>query len=370
MPGHAGRPFVRSLSLGAYFVRAALVYWLQVFPTVGREIRARRRRANTIADADMRNVALRVLRTKRGNLEGAAAFAAFAPRRHRAAVIRAQVALQGIYDYVDTLAEGQDRNQVDNSHQLHQAVCRALEPAAPHLDYYARHASREDGQYLVTLVESCRTALATLPSRSLIATATGRFAKRIICYQTFNVPLALHNGDPLKTWAERATPAPVDLRWWETAASAGSSLGIFVLLATAANASTTPQEVQAIEEAYFPWIGALHSLLDHLIDIDEDMRDGQRNFMAQYVSPRESATRLRILTKESIHRISLLPNAAPHKLILAGMVSFYLSAKEAHLPGVQLATEHILSSSGGIAAVALSMFRVRRVLDWHGARRR
>ena len=310
----------------------------------------------------LRKVALTVLCTKRGNLEGAAAFAAFAPRRHRAAVIRAQVALQGIYDYVDTLAERQHRDQVGNSRQLHKAVCRALEPGAPHMDYYAHHASREDGRYLVALVETCRTALASLPSRLLIAPSVGRFAERIICYQTFNAPLALRDGDPLKAWAEQATPKHVDLRWWETAASAGSSLGIFVLLAVAADPSATSREVEVIEDAYFPWIGALHSLLDHLVDIDEDAREGQRNFMTQYASPREAAARLRMLTKESIHRISLLPNALPHQLVLAGMVSFYLSAHEAHLPGVQLATEQVLSASGGIAAVALLMLRMRRTV--------
>lgn len=363
MTGSAGRQFVRSFQLGFCFTRAALVYWLHVFPSVEREIRAWRRRACAVPDADLRNVALTVLRTKRSNLDGAAAFAAFATRAHRAAVIRAQVALQGIYDYVDTLAEESSNDPVTNSHQLHQAVCRALEPTAPHPDYYACHMLGGDGRYLVTLAEACRTALATLPSRLLITAATSRFADRIISYQSFNMPVTLLSGDPLKAWAQQATPPNVELRWWETAASAGSSLGIFVLLTVAADPSATSREIQAIEEAYFPWVGALHSLLDNLIDIEEDMREGQRNFLMQYASPREAAIRLRMLTTESIRRVGLLPNAVPHRLVLIGMVASYLSAREAHLPSVQLATEYVLSAVGGIAVVALLMLRVRRALD-------
>lgn len=363
MTGNAGRPFVRSLHVGLCFAQAALVYWLHVFPAVARGIRAWRRRARAIPDANLRVTALTVLQTKRGNLEGAAAFAAFAPRRRRAAVIRAQVALQGIYDYVDALAEQANNDPIGNSRQLHQAVSRALEPTAPHADYYARQVSRDDGRYLAALVNACRAALASLPSQLLIAAAASRFAQRIISYQSFNMPVTLLRGDPLKAWAQQATPTQLELRWWETAASAGSSLGIFVLLAVAADSSATPREIRAIEDAYFPWIGALHSLLDNLIDIQEDRRDGQRNFVAQYTSRREAATRLRMLTKESIRHIGIMPNSVPHKLVLAGMVASYLSAKEAHLPGVRLATEHILSASGGIATVALVMLRMRRALD-------
>ncbi len=363
MTGNTARQFVRSLYSGLIFVRAALVYWLQVFPGVGREIRAWRCRARTIPDADLRYVALKVSRTKRGNLEGAAAFAAFASRRYRTAVIQAQVALQAIYDYVDTLAERPNPDPVNNSSQLHQAMLNAIEPAATHLDYYARHSSHEDGRYLVALVETSQAALVTLPSWLSIAAATSRFARRIICYQTFNVPIAPDGGDPLKAWAAKETPARFDLRWWETAASAGSSLGIFVLLATAANPGITPLEIQGIEEAYFPWIGALHSLLDHLIDIDEDTDDGQQNFMTQYTSPREAAIRLRMLTRESIRHIGLLPNATPHKLVLSGMVSFYLSAREAHLPGARLATKYVLGASGASGSIALVMLRARRALD-------
>lgn len=363
MTGSAGRPYVRSPHVGLCFVRAALVYWLYVFPAVAREVRGWRRRARVIPDADLRAVALVVLRTKRSNLEGAAAFAAFTPRRHRATVIRAQVALQGIYDYVDALAEQAKDDPICNSHQLHQAVSRALEPTAPHTDYYAHQASRDDGRYLVALVDACRAALISLPSQLLIAAAAIRFARRVISYQSFNMPVSQLGSDPLKTWAADETPACLDLHWWETAASAGSSLGIFALFAVAADSSATPRDVQAIEDAYFPWIGALHSLLDNLIDIEEDRHDGQRNFFAQYASPREAASRLRMLTKESIRRIGTMPNAVPHKLVFAGMVASYLSAREARLPGVQLATEHILNASGGLAAVALVILRARRALD-------
>jgi tetraprenyl-beta-curcumene synthase len=363
MKGSAGRPFVRALQLGPAFIRAALVYWLQVFPQVASEIHHWQRRARTIPDESLRNVALTVQRTKRSNLEGAAAFAAFASRKHRPEVIRAQVGLQGIYDYVDTLAEQPNQDGVSNSLQLHQALCRALEPTIPHPDYYAYQTARHDGQYLAVMVDACRGALVNLPSRLDVAPAVSRFVERIIHYQTFNVPTT-DDEDRMKAWAMRQTPTHSDMRWWETAASAGSSLGLFALVAFAADPNITLSEIEAIEHAYFPWIGALHSLLDHLIDMQEDTSDGQRNFMTLYSSPQEAAVRLRMLTEKSVEHIGLISNAEPHRLVLAGMVSSYLSAREAYAPDVRLATSYVLGASGALVRASLFIHRARRAVGW------
>src|SRR5581483_7096964 len=146
-----GRAFVSRLHLGFAFTRAALIYWFQVFPFLASEMYSLHRRARTIPDASLRTAAFGVQHTKRGNLEGSAAFAAFAPRSSRKDVIRAQVALQSIYDYVDTLAEQQNRNPIGNSYQLHQALRRALEPTLPHTDYYLYQATHRDGCYLMNI---------------------------------------------------------------------------------------------------------------------------------------------------------------------------------------------------------------------------
>jgi len=98
-------PTVRErVALAAAFVDAALRYWLTVFPRVGRGLRHWHERAGQIPDQELRRIAFDSLR-KRGNIEGAAAFAAFAPRSRRAAVVRALVALQAAYNYADLLSE-------------------------------------------------------------------------------------------------------------------------------------------------------------------------------------------------------------------------------------------------------------------------
>jgi hypothetical protein len=84
-------------ALAASFAGAAQRYWLGVFPRVCAERRRREARAQEIPDQLLRQVVVDALR-KWGNIEGASAFAAFVPRRHRGAAMRAMVGFQAAYN--------------------------------------------------------------------------------------------------------------------------------------------------------------------------------------------------------------------------------------------------------------------------------
>ncbi len=194
---------------------------------------AARRRSPTRCCAERR---LANLRTERLNLDGAAAFAAFVPDAHRPAVVRAQVALQAAYDYVDTLAEQPCRDPIRNGDQLHKVLGAALDPTGPRIDYYAHHPQKDDAGYLQCIVDTCRAALRELPSYASVAAPMRRAARRMVSYQSLNLNEAQGDHAALARWANAQTPASTDLRWWETAASAGSSLGVYMLIAMAARA--------------------------------------------------------------------------------------------------------------------------------------
>src|SRR6185312_3703270 len=157
-------PSGRRLRLYVAFVAAALRYWLTVYPHVLRDIRRWTRRARTIPDPVLRAIALDTQHSERGNYEGAAAFAAFVPRRSRTAVVHAVIAFQLAYDYADSLAEQPAADRVTNGRTLHEALHAALSPGTPHPDFYAHHSRDDDGGYLRELVDACRNAVESLPS--------------------------------------------------------------------------------------------------------------------------------------------------------------------------------------------------------------
>jgi tetraprenyl-beta-curcumene synthase len=354
----------RGAALAREFAGAAQRYWLRVFPRVCREVDRWRGRAGAIPNPALRQAALENLRAERLNLDGAAAFAAFAPAVRRPTVVRAQVAFQAAYDYVDTLAEQDNPDPVCNGDRLHCALLVALDPAAQPIDYYAHHAHRDDAGYLETLVETCRVALSKLPSFPSVAAPARRAAGRIASYQSLNQGECSGGHAALERWAREHKLPGSDLQWWEIAAAAGSSLEIFVLIAAAAEQAVCAEDAAAIEAAYFPWIGSLHTLLDSLIDRREDAAAGQGSLLDHYASSQDAAAGLARLAVESLRHATALPHGCRHSLVLAGMASHYLSAREATLPEALPASRSVLAAiGGGLAVPAMLVMGVRRVAE-------
>lgn len=347
----------RCIATALAFTSAARHYWLGVFPVVHREIRTLRRRVRRIPSSELRLLAAHNLRAEAGNLEGAAAFAAFIPRENRDSVVRAQVAFQAAYDYVDSLAEQPCTASVANARRLHQALIVALSPGVPHLDYYANHSLCEDGGYLNELIDTCREAVGRLPSYPLVAGAVRTNAQRIVAYQSRANLLPKRGYPAFASWACRETPAKTDLQWWETGAACGSSMVIFALLAAAADPALTRSSAQRIEEIYWPWAGALHTLLDSLIDRAEDTATGQHSLIGHYSSTQEMATRMQLIAAEALRRAEAV--GVEHSLILAGMASLYLTDKQAWLPDARLTAEGLLSALGAVMVPAMLFLHIR-----------
>jgi tetraprenyl-beta-curcumene synthase len=365
MPSSPTSPSIRErLALALAFLDAALRYWLTVFPRATREIRQWQRRAAKIPDPTLRGLGIDSLR-ERSNIEGAAAFAAFAPRAHRGAVVRALVAFQAAYNYADLLSEQPHEDAIANGRRLHEALPAALEvtpdPDASQLDYYALHPQSDDGGYLRELVSAARAALSTLPSFPIVAASARTAAGRIVVFQSLNVGTEQGDHVALAEWSRERTPAGTGLQWWEVAAAAGSSLGVLALIAAAAEDCLQPREATALDRAYFPWIGALHSLLDNIVDRKEDVRTNQPSLVSHYSSPAHAAARMRMLAVESVDHARALPHGRRHLLILAAMAGNYLSNPEANTPEVSDVAHSVLDTIGDLAGPTLLVFRLRRL---------
>jgi tetraprenyl-beta-curcumene synthase len=347
------------VALAATFIRAACSYWLSVFPRVCIHIAGWRRQAKRIPDPELRRLALAALE-KRGNIEGAAAFAAFVPWRRRAQVTAAMSAFQAAYNLLDLLGEQVSADPISDGQRLHEALVYALDPRATPLDWYEYHPQREDGGYLNQMIEQCRSAFQSLPSHALVEARARNGARRIVAFQSLNLSESQGDHTGLERWASEATPEGTELRWWETAAAAGSSLGVFVLIAAAADPHLKAHEVAAIDEAYFPWIGGLHSLLDNLIDKREDEAAGHRS-LVEYYGPQRAAQRMSWLAERAERTARELPHGRRHTVILAAMIANYLSTPEAQSAPLAPVSEAVLATTGPLAAPTLLVFKLRHL---------
>jgi len=342
------------------FSATVVRYLLLVLPRVRAELDHWRARAAQIPDPLLRSHAQASLR-KRGNIEGAALFATLAPAAYRGCTIRALVAYQTAYNYLDTLSEQPSADPVVNAEELHQALLVALHPTAGHPDYYRYNPQRADGGYLTEIVDTCRQALAGLPSYAAVAPSARAAAGRIVDFQALNLNERQGGHDVLKRWATEATPANSGLVWLETAAAAGSSLAVHALIAASADAHLDSSDAREIDRAYFPWIGALHSLLDSLVDRDEDHDRGQRSLLGYYHSPAQGAIRLGSLAGRARRATERLVEPHAHRVMLTAMCSYYLSAPHCYTAEAQTITRSLTQALGVPLHVAIALFRVRRL---------
>jgi tetraprenyl-beta-curcumene synthase len=354
----SGNGLIDGLLTAAVLVAAAARYWLLVFPRISSELRHWRRSASRIGDPTLRRLALEALQ-KRGNMEGAAAFAAlvrFGPRRD---VVQALVAFQAIYNHVDMLAEQPSSDPEGRARALHEALLLALEPgaAAPACREPTLQAAQNDDGYLAEMIEACRWALSRLPGFATAAPAARAAARRIVAFQS----LSVGEHDKFEAWALHETMPGSGLEWWETAAAAGSSLAVHALIAASASSALSGQDVEMIDGAYSSSIGALHSLLDSLVDGVEDAEAGQLSLIAYYSSGQEAAVRLRELTERTIDSARELPDGRIHTVLATAMACSYLGYLERADAQTGAVVSAVRASLGGLSRPVLRVFALRRL---------
>jgi tetraprenyl-beta-curcumene synthase len=237
-----------------------------------------------------------------------------------------------------------------------------MTPDIPHFDYYGNDGHSDDAGYLRDMVDACRAAVSRLPSFHAVAEHARRSALRIIDYQTLIDDEPESDYRPFAQWAIGQNTTDLDMRWWETGAACGSSLMVFVLLAGAADPSFREQDAAKVEHTYFPWIGALHTLLDNLIDYPEDTITGQHNLIEHYGTPESLADRMHVIGTEAARRVQALPDSTNHTLVLAGMASLYLSSPHASLHNARLAGKRVLAAIGPLTTPTMLLFSIRRAL--------
>lgn len=345
------------------FATAARRYWGGVFPVARSAQRELLARAEAIPDPWLRADALASHNDKGSNSEGLAALAVLAPAPWRPPVVRSLVAYQLILDYLDGVSERPTDDPLENGLTLHRAFEVALDPEAPHEDYYALNAIGGDGGYLRHLIDTCRAPLGDLPSYPAAREALLRQAR--LCRESQALNHARRYAwveEQLGDWTER-TAAEAGLEpgfeWWELiAAAAASSLCVGALLALAATPGAEEEDARRVESAYFPWASGLNALLDSLVDMDEDPIGASH--LRRYESCEAAAERLRTIALGARQRVAELPDGRLHEAILAAMGALYLIHAEAWRPGRRPISLAVYGALGPLARPSVAVHLMRR----------
>ena len=217
------------------------------------------------------------------------------------------VAYQVMWDFLDSVSERGACAGRANGRQLHRALVDALDPEAPISDYYRYNPWKEDGGYLVTLVEVCRRMCIELPSYRQVRTLMLSGVEHCAIQSLNHEPESSRRNTALKEWAEREFPQELTLSWFELTAAAGAFMP-HVLLALAAEPFCDEHEVASVYSTYFPWVSLAISMLDSYIDQVDDLASDGHSYMSHYASDAVALERLAVVIGRMVSDAASLPN--------------------------------------------------------------
>ena len=353
---------------------------LWVVPRVDRELARWRAALERCPDEELRRQGLASIRHKRFHAIGGAVYGL--DPHPSSGLVALIVAYQTISDYLDNLC---DRAGVYNGAafaRLHQSMLDALTPVLPARttaavvrpgadDYYGLYPRTADGGYLRSLVDECRRQVARLPGYHAAVEAEVLRLARLYTDLQVRKHVRTENRVPvLVEWWRREGGATgeegeggglSDLAWWEFAAASGSTLAIFALFNLAAHGGPgpSPEAVERLSRAYFPWVCGVHILLDYLIDQEEDAREGDLNLVSFYRDARERRERLGYFVDRALESTSRLARPAFHQGVVKGLLAMYLSDPKVTAGGLDGLAAFLLDKAGPDAR---SMWRACRFL--------
>lgn len=316
----------------------------RIVPVVGHEMDRWTHQAEQIENGNLRQQALASLRMKRFHAEGGSVFAAAHPQ-HTGQIVSLIVALQTISDYLDNLGDRTDSLDEQDFRALHQAMVDAVSTHPIRGDYYRHHPNQNDGGYLHALVQTCRRETKRLPFYDRVAPLVMAHIERYCDLQVYKHLPWSEREERLITWHKNHQDRPDGLFWWEFAAACGSTLGMFALFTEALQPASAAR-LEAISQAYFPWVCGLHILLDYLIDLEEDAHEGDLNFVSYYADMDQAADRMVLFVQESIAAVRQLPDSGFHLTVVEGLLAMYLSDKKVEALQLQPIVKRLLDACG------------------------
>jgi len=349
--------------LGELPVVAALVK--DVIPAVDVELGNYRELLRSCPDHRLVGLAEASLTHKRFHALGGSVFALNSHPDYRDTVLRLIVAFQTISDYLDNLCDRAGVLDEATFRQLHLSMEDAVCVRGVCHDYYKYYPYSDDGGYLNQLVEVCCHETAHLPGYDRIR-QTVLYLTQLYCdLQAHKHKEPSNRESSLIEWTRPHLDKYPELNWWEFAAATGSTLCTFSLFAAASYREVKQKELDAILKAYFPWICSLHILLDYLIDMEEDRREGDLNFVGYYKEPSIQAERLGFILGRSKLLAPGLSNPSFHLAVINGLLGLYLSDPKVEQKMVR-GTASALIKAGGYKARVLqkgcTMLRQAKVI--------
>lgn len=196
---------------------------------------------------------------------------------------------------------------------------------------------------LAKLCNQCRTGMSMLPSYWEASPRIKKYLQLYIDFQTYKKYPNQIREESLSTWSGYYTKKYDGIYWWEFCAASDSLLGIIAMYYAAADAHMSAEEIGHIDEACFPWLCCLESLLRSYVANRMLHKYDTFDYTHYYDNLKTFEKRLVYMASKAEASFSKLKDKSYFSFILKAMTGFYLSDPEAAFGMHHLSTGSFLS---------------------------
>lgn len=307
-------------------------YIAHILPHTGQQLKGWQQSAGQIPDLSLRTQALASLEKKAFHCQGGAVFAVDVKNDMK--LLKFIVAYQTLCDYLDNLCDRAGTIDGDAFFMLHQSLLDSLDDSRECQDYYRYYPGKDDGGYILSLVRECRRSIQLAPVYERVQNDVIQLAGWYCQLQVAKHLESKEREAVLRQWVDELLPGFSEIYWQEFAAATGSTLGIFAMMRWAFTADGQDSPEPDLLNSYFPWISALHILLDYLIDQEEDKAGGDLNFVSYYPHQEEMMARLTYILSEAYQHCDLLADKVFHETVIDGLLAMYMSDRKVEEQGL------------------------------------
>ncbi len=283
------------------------------------------KQATQITDPKLKKEALASLKQKAFHCYGASFYASLVPQSKQSDYLCFMTAYQSICDYLDNLVDQTPIINETNFRRLHQSLLDVFKLTPPNQHYYQYQTQQLDSGYLNLLVRICQRCLRTIDNYKRYQPYFSRLARLYVDLQVYKHLKVSEREERLKQLKVENEKLAEGLTWFEFGAACGSTLGIFTMVAYAMNQEKYQVTPDRIFQSMFPGVQQLHIMLDYVIDLPEDLADGELNFFSYYKNDDEGIDQILELYRRVQREVEHLPEKVFHQTINDGLFALYLA---------------------------------------------
>lgn len=259
-----------------------------------------------------------------------------------------------LYTLANTLRAYRSASEISNEtevHSLYSCMSSAADPSRSKSCALANRVKpapvpKKEESAAPCLSDRCRLQLAILPAYKVVAPKLKKYMQLFVDMQSYKYdPEVDQAANNLEKWSEYYLKRYPGISCWEFCAACESFIGITAMYAAATDSKVTSEKIRLLDEACFPWLCGLDSLLNAYLCEKATPSAGHLNFTSFYGNLKTCEERILFFGAKAEESCMKLKESSFFMHLIRNMTGIYLTDPDASFGLYRLVSSNILKKS-------------------------